>query len=240
MANQWRTSDSDSEDVVSSENLLASKHARGRRSRWPFFGTPWLETRFDLEHGRGPSWRERVSRSTVFSFFSKAALVLLAVWGIISLGFQTTRYIEAHRSVNCDCGSSIAEALSLGCKYDSMAAAWLPELCRDDELTAEFDRAGPGPGGRWYYWSDPYRENELTLIEMAELADSGKPFFTNWEWHVAHCFYFFRKQIRNGFTKASLGTSDPYGHIIHCEEIVKSDPTKTVMSGVGLNSSSFT
>ena len=34
---------------------------------------------------------------------------------------------------SCDCGPSIAEALNRGCKYDSLAAAWLPPHCRDDE-----------------------------------------------------------------------------------------------------------
>jgi hypothetical protein len=33
----------------------------------------------------------------------------------------------------CSCGRNLAEARANGCKYDSVAAAWLPPACRDDE-----------------------------------------------------------------------------------------------------------
>lgn len=59
--------------------------------------------------------------------------------------FNDHQLSPAHRG--CYCGTSSTEAKSMGCKYDSLAAAWLPEHCRDDELTAEFDRSGDGPNG---------------------------------------------------------------------------------------------
>lgn len=55
--------------------------------------------------------------------------------------------------MTCSCGKSVAEAIANGCKYDLLASAWLPEQCRDDELTAEFNKAGPGPNGEWTYVS---------------------------------------------------------------------------------------
>lgn len=54
----------------------------------------------------------------------------------------------------CDCGKTIEEAQRRECKYDALATAWLPSYCRDDELTAEFERAGPGPDGAWNYFAD--------------------------------------------------------------------------------------
>lgn len=72
---------------------------------------------------------------------------------------------------NCDCGNSTVEALSLGCKYDSLAAAWLPEHCRDEELTVEFETMGPGPNGRWIYWADSDHAQEVNLEEIAAMAD---------------------------------------------------------------------
>jgi hypothetical protein len=47
----------------------------------------------------------------------------------------------------CDCGESVAETISRGCKFDSLAKTLLPEHCQDDELTAEFNTACNGPNG---------------------------------------------------------------------------------------------
>jgi hypothetical protein len=163
-------------------------------------------------------------------------LISLAAWGIVSLGFQIHKSIESKRKISCDCGASIAEALTLDCKYDTMAAAWLPPACRDDELSAEFDRNGPGPGGQWYYWKDPNRKHELTITELSMLADTGEPFFTEWSWHVAHCTYYWRKQDRG---KAYIDSSARYGHIVHCEEVILGDQEATIMSGIGLNTTSY-
>ncbi|OQE26035.1 hypothetical protein PENFLA_c007G08929 [Penicillium flavigenum] len=67
----------------------------------------------------------------------------------------------------CDCGRNVEEALSKHCVYDSLATAWLPPHCRDDELTAEFDQSGPSPDGSWPYYADA---NGTIPIEKAEVA----------------------------------------------------------------------
>ncbi|KAJ5722015.1 hypothetical protein N7488_000050 [Penicillium malachiteum] len=46
----------------------------------------------------------------------------------------------------CDCDDSVAEELSNGCIYDELSAAWLPDRCREDSITAEFAALGDGPG----------------------------------------------------------------------------------------------
>jgi hypothetical protein len=116
-------------------------------------------------------------RQKRYLIFAKTIIVyVLALWGLFSLfhhGFQMTIHQTVnedhhhhHETVNqghkhglstfkppssCRCGESVAEALSLGCKYDSLAVAWLPPHCRDDELTAEFEAQGTGPNGSWTY-----------------------------------------------------------------------------------------
>lgn len=201
----------------SSESLLDDKSDLFRQPatlhRWIPSWFTRARTKYDHE-----AITARRDHPRFWSFFGKLFLTSFAVWGILSFGLQSKQFYDANKPINCDCGSSIAEAKDMGCKYDSMAAAWLPDICRDDELTEEFNRQGPGPNGEWLYWSDPHAKHSLTLEDMALLADTGKPFFTTWDWHVAHCFGFFKKQIRGGFTKASLGTTDPYGHIVHCRE----------------------
>jgi hypothetical protein len=48
---------------------------------------------------------------------------------------------------HCDCGLDLGTAEAHGYIYDHLATAWLPAHCRDDELTANFDCAGPGVMG---------------------------------------------------------------------------------------------
>ena len=86
------------------------------------------------------------------------------------MGLQASKYMRDHRVIDCGCGSSIEEAIAKGCKYDEMGATWLPDVCRDDELTAEFNRAGPGPNGQWPYWRDHKKTIPMNLDDMAALA----------------------------------------------------------------------
>ncbi|KAA8651034.1 uncharacterized protein ATNIH1004_003727 [Aspergillus tanneri] len=172
--------------------------------------------------------------------FKTILYITLAIYGVISLLLQTVRYIQSQQPINCECGSSTTEAVSKGCKYDTMSAAWLPAACRDDELSAEFDRMGPGPNGKWYYWADENRTQELTMKELSLLPDSNLPFFTTWDWHVAHCTYRWRKQLRPGFLFSKMNIEAAYGHVTHCEEVMRvHDREQTIMSGVGLNGSTY-
>jgi hypothetical protein len=77
----------------------------------------------------------------------------LAFWGFFSIiqnlpGEYRARFgtvpTQDHRINGCVCGETIEEATSLGCKFDSLSMAWLPDHCRDDELTAEFETTGKG------------------------------------------------------------------------------------------------
>ncbi len=177
---------------------------------------------------------------TVFTVVGYLIFWFLALWGTISIALYAHKYISDHRIIDCSCGASIAEAKTKGCLYDTMAAAWLPPACRDDELSTQFNQAGPGPDGQWYYWADRNQTKQLSLTELSHLADSGEPFFTTWDWHVAHCFWRWRKQIRGrDMMAAHLDAGAAYGHIAHCEEIMKADPAAIVASGVALNGSTF-
>ena len=89
------------------------------------------------------------------SLFGTVIVYSLALWGLVSIlqrafeAYSHRHYHEVFPTYNlqlegCDCGKSVAEAVSLGCKFDALSMAWLPEHCRDDELTAEFDTTGKG------------------------------------------------------------------------------------------------
>ncbi|KAG8404821.1 hypothetical protein J3459_016635 [Metarhizium acridum] len=137
---------------------------------------------------------------------------------------------------SCDCGNSTAEAVQLGCKYDSLAAAWLPEHCRDDDLTAEFERSGPGPGGKWTYWADGAHTQEISIEEIAKLADckDGR-FHMTGHWHVIHCIFYWRKEQRARFNgKIIEPRSYSEEHSKHCGRIFL-DPGRDTVAGVALN-----
>lgn len=137
---------------------------------------------------------------------------------------------------SCDCGHSVAEALTLGCKYDSLAAAWLPAHCRDDELTAEFEQAGDGPNGSWTYWADTKHTQVVGLDEIAAMADDpARRFHMSSHWHVVHCIFYWRKEHRARFNgKMVEPRSDNEKHIKHCGKIFL-NPTYGTVAGVALN-----
>ncbi|KAJ3480581.1 hypothetical protein NLG97_g8040 [Lecanicillium saksenae] len=175
-------------------------------------------------------------------------LLALAVPTLITLCQSTLNHFHSESTTErgvsfalpgCNCGDSVEQALELNCKYDSLAAAWLPPHCRDDELTAEFDTFGDGPNGTWQYWADVHHTKELAVDELGALADlpRGGPFCTTHRWHLMHCFFYWCKAIRS----EELGTmlelryhSD--GHAKHCAEMLDADGKKGAQAGVVLNS----
>ncbi|PYI00225.1 hypothetical protein BO78DRAFT_381427 [Aspergillus sclerotiicarbonarius CBS 121057] len=161
----------------------------------------------------------------------KILTVLLALWGLINLATILFLTVHPHPSPNppspeaCYCGTSTTEALALNCKFDSLAAAWLPPHCRDDELTAEFDHAGPGPNGTWTYYADDYHTIPMSIEEVALLADnqSARVQMTR-EWHVVHCLFYWRKMVRVKGREAEGVIVEPSfdneAHVNHCIGVV--------------------
>ncbi|KAJ5921585.1 hypothetical protein N7454_009059 [Penicillium verhagenii] len=137
----------------------------------------------------------------------------------------------------CDCGDSVAEALSNDCIYDELSAAWLPERCRDDALTAEFATKGDGPDGRWLYWAHRNRTVNLTLEEVSRYSDiQPEQYHMNHAWHIWHCLYMWRKEHRfksNG--KYFDPRADSEDHIHHCIMVLTDPRTNgTVAAGASL------
>ncbi|KAI1336265.1 hypothetical protein F5Y15DRAFT_209274 [Xylariaceae sp. FL0016] len=176
-------------------------------------------------------------------------LMALGLLGLVSLTFniashlqnvaasEAAGYVIPRRS--CYCGETTTEARQRGCKYDSLAAAWLPDHCRDDELTAEFEQSGDGPDGRWLYWADKQHTKPLTLEQIAEMGnDANATFHMSGQWHVVHCFFFWRKEHRSRFNgKFVEGRFDGEEHILHCQRMVLAPPMYT-KSGVTLDADS--
>ena len=135
----------------------------------------------------------------------------------------------------CVCGNSVAEARRMGCKYDSLAAAWLPEHCRDDEITAQFE--AEGPDGAWGYYADADMTIPLTVDEVSLLADNkSATFWMSARWHMVHCKYYWLKMWKAQFTGITIEPRNNHeGHIRHCAEVMKG-PEWVTIAGVALDS----
>ena len=121
-----------------------------------------------------------------------------------------------------------------------MAAAWLPPDCRDEELSTMFETKGNGPDGTWNYFADSNRTVRITVEEVSMLADQRRKFYTDWEWHVGHCLYYWHKDFRSKSTKVTVEKRyATYGHLSHCEDVIYSDKSLTSNAGVALNATSF-
>lgn len=139
---------------------------------------------------------------------------------------------------SCNCGTTLAEARAMGCKYDSLAAAWLPAQCRDEQLTVEFENLGDGPHGSWRYWTDSNHTLEISPGEIGNHVDDYSfRFYSTAEWHIAHCFFYWRKQFRSQFNGVLVEPRyDSEKHINHCGSLFLARSSKGVMSGIRLES----
>ncbi|POR31341.1 Uncharacterized protein TPAR_08443 [Tolypocladium paradoxum] len=173
---------------------------------------------------------------------AQITIFLLAAWGFVSLCLEATQQIltqpPLHAASNapdpyhpetlepgrniCDCGSTIAEALARNCSYDTMATAWLPPYCRDDELTAEFDRSGPGPNGAWSYFADKDGKIPLNKTEVSVLGETGGTFWASRDWHVVHCLFYWQKYWRMRDTGVVMEARfDKLSHVKHCSRLIR-------------------
>ena len=165
----------------------------------------------------------------------RIVMVVLAIWGVVSLYFQMYNMLKPAKPTSdvyrpgtldpelnlCDCGTSVSEAMSRSCVYDTMSAAWLPPYCRDAELTAEFDHAGPGPNGEWAYFADANGTKSLTVAEMGALGDGERSFWAPRDWHIAHCLFYWEKYIRMRNTGLVMERRfDRVAHARHCRRLV--------------------
>lgn len=146
-----------------------------------------------------------------------------ALWGCFTLIFPSSifRTSVSDRIIGeCDCGDSIAEARLNGCKWDALASAWLPQKCRDDELTAEFEKRGPD--GAWKYYANHQGTILLSQTEVSLLADQlDNKYWGTLEWHLVHCVFYWKKTHRTRFTRRHIELRfDNITHIEHCEGIL--------------------
>ncbi|TVY73583.1 hypothetical protein LSUE1_G010032 [Lachnellula suecica] len=182
--------------------------------------------------------RKNYPRIAAYTAFSA-----LALYGLFTLLISLTHFHKPshHHDPSpvrrsCSCGTSIAEALSMGCTYDSLSPAFLPPHCRDASLTAEFETLGDGPNGTWLYYADRNHTQLLSTWEVMSMAENpGARFHVSWRWHVVHCYMYWIKMYRAQRGGAQVeGRYDGEAHVRHCAGVFGRDGWGTA-SGVVLD-----
>jgi hypothetical protein len=204
------------EDQASTDQLLSEGSGNDDNI------TPRASTDLKTESGNRMITDNR--RSRIWRRVQLTAMVvtgILSLYGTLDLGIRIHGFIQNPTidKTSCNCGSSVAEALSLGCKFVPMASAWLPPACIDEELSSEFDKAGPGPSNSWRYYADVTNNTSLlTLSEVALLANTPKVlYYTTVEWHIVHCAYYWKKLHRSRWTGVLIEPRyDTEKHMDHC------------------------
>ncbi|GIZ41213.1 hypothetical protein CKM354_000452600 [Cercospora kikuchii] len=150
-------------------------------------------------------------------------LALLTLSAPLIFKFVAAR---SQRPLNkCYCGTTIAEAESLGCKFDPMSPAWLPAECRDAELSDAFEQAATNlqAGGVWRYFSDVNMTQPISKEEVGAMADTGDFFFADQHWHSMHCMFMWQKRELALLGKVVLEERyDVPLHAEHCTRVLTS------------------
>ena len=167
------------------------------------------------------------------SSISKLLIFGLALYGLHRLSQETSKRVnDIAKPAVCICGSSIIEAKSKDCRFDSLGTSWLPPACRDDELTAEFERSGPLKGGAWPYYKDLRKTHLLNVEDLANLADKesgARTYYMTTEWYIARWLFHWRKSFLD---TATDGRKISSWH--HCANLYLEGTPRDQISTAGL------
>ncbi|EER24385.1 hypothetical protein CPC735_057550 [Coccidioides posadasii C735 delta SOWgp] len=117
------------------------------------------------------------------------------------------------------CGTNATSARAAGCHFDIISFAWLHHKCYDAELSKSFSSIH-----EWEWFLQPNREQPVLASEA--LSGNYPVLYVNWEYHVRHCTYMWKKMHRAILKENGLETIDwyiaPYEHTEHCAEMLLS------------------
>ncbi|KAM4054611.1 hypothetical protein HRG_005447 [Hirsutella rhossiliensis] len=129
------------------------------------------------------------------------------------------------------CGSTAAEALERGCKFDITSFCWLHEECYDAKLSEGFDGIVIWERFRGPNMTQPHSHEQIMTEEHTDL-------YVNWEYHVRHCIAMWQKMHRAilGKGKAAIDSYiDEFHYTHHCNQLLSTrgaafDNMNTIMA----------
>ncbi|THY37880.1 hypothetical protein D6C98_10573 [Aureobasidium pullulans] len=113
------------------------------------------------------------------------------------------------------CGSTIEEAIALGCRFDELSDLWLPQAC-SRKYEEEYLRSNNG--GPFVYWSDPHGKHMIT--NRSQYAGVATYFSTTRD-HLRHCEYNLYRFADSLTTGDPVGHAEGFGpHMRHCANVL--------------------
>lgn len=140
------------------------------------------------------------------------ALTASIFWSIFSSSRSCTNTLHApDDSKVLHCGSSPAEARSLGCKLQTWSYSWVPEPCFDAELSEEFIAIHIKQDLPYYADTNGTQVVDFDAVYKGDI----KLLYTVWGSHYWHCAFMMRKFFRRraAFTESTW----EYEHVAHCQ-----------------------
>jgi len=124
-----------------------------------------------------------------------------------------------------DCGNSLATAHARGCSFDQMSKLWMPPGCPNYGLDQYMSAASSIPNntdGNWHFYRDRYPTSEMSVLEMADMADmpigtDDNRWFTTDGEHIVHCTWLLIRMAHAynaGQRRDGFGTN--FHHSKHC------------------------
>jgi hypothetical protein len=154
-------------------------------------------------------WSAKQNRPYIIS-----AILMVAMSICVIIIYHTFPLREERlRGTFGECGTSPAEARSLGCQFDAMSFSWLPSGCYDAELVDDFLALRD-----WEWFYDAAGQHAIPKEEVlkGELTD----LIVTREYHLFHCTYQWRKMHR-GMVKGVIDSYIAnYEHTAHCEHML--------------------
>jgi hypothetical protein len=109
------------------------------------------------------------------------------------------------------CGTSVSEAISLGCQFDPLTVAWLHPSCPND-LSSNFTELD------FKYYANADASSILNTDELSQtMGTNGQFYWTSWEEHNMHCVFIilkFYQVVERGERIDSMSGSS--AHAKHC------------------------
>ena len=161
----------------------------------------------------------RLMMQRVFYVVATIIFVALAVFfgahaGLLSGG-------SINKSHWKECGTSPLEARELGCHFDIMMYAWVPEECYNKQMLEEYLATY-----EFHFYSDSAATQEVPL-EIAQLGEF-ESLWTGYAQHVLHCTYIWKLLSISATTKGPFDSmSISFEHASHCSNyLLKGLPWK--------------
>ena len=124
----------------------------------------------------------------------------------------------ASTSASRHCGSSVEQALLLGCEFDLPTYSWTPKPCMEYETYHEYVVWASNSArkrGAYPYFKD--EEGQVRIPDETALSLHTEMIFSTWEDHLAHCTFMARRLYRkhNDTSTLTLPIENDLEHSLH-------------------------